>query len=181
LSYVLVTTALLVGLAAPAGAQSREGVMGDLIRDVNELEKKVMDLGRAMPDTAHDWRPAKGVRSTAEVLMHIAADNYFIPAVMGSAAPAETGVTKEYKSAVAFEQKKVGRDALFAEVQKSFAFLKNTMAAVPDAKLSEPVEVFGQKNTHRGMWILAVTHLHEHLGQLIAYARSNNVVPPWSK
>jgi hypothetical protein len=43
------------------------------------------------------------------------------------------------------------------------------------------VEVFGQKNTTRGMWILAVTHLHEHLGQLIAYARSNNVVPPWSK
>jgi hypothetical protein len=26
-----------------------------------------------------------------------------------------------------------------------------------------------------------VTHLHEHLGQLIAYARMNNVVPPWSK
>ena len=23
--------------------------------------------------------------------------------------------------------------------------------------------------------------LHEHLGQLIAYARMNNVVPPWSK
>jgi hypothetical protein len=31
------------------------------------------------------------------------------------------------------------------------------------------------------MWILTVGHLHEHLGQLIAYARSNNVVPPWSK
>ena len=23
--------------------------------------------------------------------------------------------------------------------------------------------------------------LHEHLGQLIAYARMNNIVPPWSK
>ena len=31
------------------------------------------------------------------------------------------------------------------------------------------------------MWIGATTHLHEHLGQLIAYARSNGVVPPWSR
>jgi hypothetical protein len=25
-----------------------------------------------------------------------------------------------------------------------------------------------------------VTHLHEHLGQMIAYARTNGVKPPWS-
>jgi hypothetical protein len=29
--------------------------------------------------------------------------------------------------------------------------------------------------------LATVTHLHEHLGQLIAYARSNNVEPPWSR
>ena len=55
------------------------------------------------------------------------------------------------------------------------------MAAVPEAKLGESVELFGQKTTARNMWISTVTHLHEHLGQLIAYARSNNVTPPWSK
>jgi hypothetical protein len=26
-----------------------------------------------------------------------------------------------------------------------------------------------------------VDDLHEHLGQLIAYARMNDIVPPWSK
>ena len=31
------------------------------------------------------------------------------------------------------------------------------------------------------VWIRAVVHLHEHLGQGIAYARSNEVVPPWSR
>ena len=113
--------------------------------------------------------------------MHIAADNYFLPAVMGTAAPAETGITKDYKSAAAFEKRTVSRDALSGELEKSFTFLKASMAATPDAKLDAPIEVFGQKNTTRGMWILTVSHLHEHLGQLIAYARSNNVVPPWSK
>jgi hypothetical protein len=31
------------------------------------------------------------------------------------------------------------------------------------------------------MWLITATHLHEHLGQLIAYARSNAVTPPWSQ
>jgi hypothetical protein len=55
------------------------------------------------------------------------------------------------------------------------------MNGVSDAKLAEPLDVFGQKTTHRRLWISTATHLHEHLGQLIAYARSNNVTPPWSK
>lgn len=173
--------AVMLTLATPLAAQTREGVMGELIRDVSQLEKKVIDLAKAMPATAHEWRPGKGARSTSEALMHIAADNYFLPAVMGTAAPAESGITKEYPSVAAFEKKVLGREALLAEVEKSFAFLKTSMNAMPDAKMEAPIEVFGQKNTNRGMWIMTVTHLHEHLGQLIAYARSNNVTPPWSK
>lgn len=63
----------------------------------------------------------------------------------------------------------------------SFAFLNKAMAGTPDAKVDAPLEFFGQKSTYRGLWITTATHLHEHLGQLIAYARSNNVTPPWSK
>jgi hypothetical protein len=172
--------AALLTLATPVAAQTREGVMGDLIRDLTQVEKKTIDLAKAMPASAYEWRAGKA-RSTAEVLMHVAADNYFFPAILGISAPAETGITKEYATAAAFEKKVLGREALIAELEKSFAFLKTSMAGVPDAKLNEPIEVFGQKNTGRGMWIMAATHLHEHLGQLIAYARANNVTPPWSK
>ena len=55
------------------------------------------------------------------------------------------------------------------------------MADTPEDKLDAPLDLFGNKTTTRGMWISTTTHLHEHLGQLIAYARSRNVVPPWSK
>jgi uncharacterized damage-inducible protein DinB len=34
--------------------------------------------------------------------------------------------------------------------------------------------------TVRGALLLATTHMHEHLGQSIAYARTIGVVPPWS-
>ena len=174
-------SALLVTLSVPAAGQTPTGLMGDLIKDVTDLETKVMGLAKAMPASAFDWRPAKNVRSTGEVFVHIAADNYFLPAAMGIAAPAETGVTKDYKTAVAFEKKTMTRDQAIAEMQKSFDFLKKSMGSVSDAKIGETIEAFGQKTTARSLWITTATHLHEHLGQLIAYARSNNVTPPWSK
>ena len=55
------------------------------------------------------------------------------------------------------------------------------MAAAPADKLDAPMKIFGTETTARATWISTTTHLHEHLGQLIAYARSNKVVPPWSK
>ena len=55
------------------------------------------------------------------------------------------------------------------------------MADTPDDKLDAAIDLFGRKTTSRASWISTTTHLHEHLGQLIAYARSSNVVPPWSK
>jgi uncharacterized damage-inducible protein DinB len=145
------------------------------------VEMKIMGLAKAMPESAYEWSPGKGARSTREVLLHVAADNYFIPGAMGMAAPAETGITKEYKTAEAFEKKTMTRDAVIAELQKSFAFLKKSMSSVPDEKMDAPMDFFGRKSTGRAAWLTTVTHLHEHLGQLIAYARSNNVTPPWSK
>ena len=175
-------SALVLALAVPVSAQERSGLMSDLIRDVEQVHKKVVALANAMPETAYAWRPGKGVRSTSEVFMHVAADNYFMPAVFGLDAPAETGINrKSYDTAVAFEKKAATRAQAIAEVEKSFAFLKSSMTGFPDAKLDSMVEAFGSKATAREMWVSTVTHLHEHLGQLIAYARTNNVVPPWSK
>ena len=181
LSFGTVVTLLWV-LAAPATAQTREGLMGDLLKDITEVETKVVGLAKALPEGTYSWRPSPGVRSTGEVLAHVAADNYFLPAAMGIAAPSETGINgKDFKTAAAFEKRSMTRDQVIAELSKSFAFLKTSMTAVTDAQLNAPIELFGQKTTNRSMWITTATHLHEHLGQLIAYARSNKVTPPWSK
>jgi uncharacterized damage-inducible protein DinB len=55
------------------------------------------------------------------------------------------------------------------------------MSDTPDARLDEKIDLFGTSTTVRGLWILTTTHMHEHLGQLVAYARSNGIVPPWSR
>jgi uncharacterized damage-inducible protein DinB len=58
--------------------------------------------------------------------------------------------------------------------------MKQAIASLSDAELNTPIEVFGQKTTKRGFLVMVVTHMHEHLGQVVAYARMSGVVPPWS-
>jgi len=174
--------ALLVTVT-PLQAQDLEGVMGDLIRDVATVESKILGLARMMPPTVYEWRPAKGVRSTGEVFVHIAGDNYFLPALIGVPAPPDTGIDgRDNTTVAAFEARAMTRDQIIAELSKSFAFLKQAMSGTLDATLaSPPKNSTRKKTTVRATWIATVTHLHEHLGQLIAYARSNDITPPWSK
>lgn len=169
-------------MSTAAPAQTPDGLMGELLNDLASAEKKVLALARAMPEASWTWRPAgeANVRSTGEVFQHIAADNYLLPVLAGATAPAETGITRDYKTVQAFEKKTMSRDAVIAELEKSFAFLRTSMSA-SDGKLESPIDMFGRKSTTRGLWVTTLTHLHEHLGQLIAYARSNKVTPPWSK
>ncbi len=176
----LVCRALVcLALAAPAAAQQPAGVMSDLLADVTEAKGKILGLAKAMPEPAWEWRPAPGVRSTKEVLIHLTADNYFIPVGAGATAPAATGIGEDYKTVQAFEKRTLTRDQVIAELETSFGFLEQQMAAATDATLAAPSK--WPKMSTRQLWIAATTHLHEHLGQLITHARSNKVTPPWSK
>jgi uncharacterized damage-inducible protein DinB len=179
----LFVLASLIAVASLAGnAQKRTGLVGDLLADVTDVEGKIVGLARAMPDAAYAWRPMPGVRSVGEAFTHVAADNWFMPAAMGIAAPAATGVSgTDYKTVEAYEKKARTRAEIITEVEQSFAFLKKSLSDTPDAKLDATLKMFGRESAMRTTWVMTVTHLHEHLGQLIAYARSNKVVPPWSK
>ena len=173
----LVALALLA-VASPLTAQT---VMGDMHRDVNEVQKKILDLANAIPADKYDWAPP-GARSIGQVLIHIAADNYYIPIDMGKPAPAATAmVPGDYKTVLAYEARKLTKEQIIAELTASFTHLHQAMGLTTDQNLQSPMKFFGQDFTRSRAMVSTVTHLHEHLGQMIAYARSNNIVPPWSK
>ena len=166
----------------PAPAVATAALANDLLQDLGQLEKKTMALVRAIPADKWNWRPSEGARSVGEVLLHVAADNYLLPAALGYTPDPSTGIKgDDYKTAQAFESRKLDRDATIAELEKSFAFLRASLTATTQEKLGSEVSLFGQKFSGQQTWILTATHLHEHLGQLIAYARANNVTPPWSQ
>lgn len=182
--------ALALACAAPGTEQAAESaaamaaaapsLTADLLTDVSQVEEKIMGLAQAIPAAKYDWRPT-GARSVAEVLKHIAADNYLLPAALGNAPDTATGIKgDDYNTAVAFEKRNMNRDAIVSELQKSFAFLKASLQNAQPSTLGNQVSLFGSSFTGQQVWIMTATHLHEHLGQLIAYARSNNITPPWS-
>ena len=166
---------------APSTTAPASGLVADLVRDVSQVERKMLGLARAVPADKYGWRPGAGVRSVGDLVMHVAADNYLFPVILGTPADPSTGITSDYSTAQAFEKRQISRDSAIVELERSFAFIKKSLSATPETKLGDKVSMFGQQFTTQQAWLLATVHLHEHLGQFIAYARVNEVKPPWTQ
>jgi len=151
----------------------------NLARTVTILQDKFTALAEAMPEDTYDWQPMEGVRSVSDVYIHISADNFFVPSLMGLEAPSGTGITDDVRTFRAYQERDMSKTEALDAVDASFEFLLGSMEGTRD-ELERSMMLGSSETTVGDVWIRAVVHLHEHLGQSIAYARSNGVVPPWS-
>jgi uncharacterized damage-inducible protein DinB len=156
----------------PAAPKPAAGFKAEFFTDLDEVQKKITDLAAAVPAEKYGWRPAEGVRSVSEVYTHIAGANYFLATFLGVQPPAT--MPKDI-------EKITDKQKVLAELQKSFDHLRAVAKTMTPADLDKPVTMFGNPTTQRGVYSTIMNHLHEHLGQSIAYARINGIVPPWSK
>ena len=166
-------------LLAPASPRAElaampAGMRGEVLMWMKDAETKLEQLCAAMPEGKYNWRPGKGVRSVGEVYMHVAAANLGIPAMCGVQPPAG------FKGAEEYEKSLTKKADIENALKDSFAHMEQAWTSLSDADLEKPVDLFGIKTTVRGGFLLVLSHCHEHLGQSIAYARMNGVVPPWT-
>jgi uncharacterized damage-inducible protein DinB len=168
--------------ACAAESQPRPAaVQDDLAATVAIVEDKVVGLAETMPAELYAWRPGESVRSAGEVFMHIAAENYYLAALLGVTPPAHTGITDDYDTVIAFEARALEKGAIVEELSRSFRFRQSAVTGLPALRLEERVDFFGDEVTVQQLLVMATAHVHEHLGQAIAYARANGIVPPWSQ
>jgi len=161
---------------------ARAGLVGDLLEQLAQGETKLLGIARVMSDSAWRWRPGPGVRSTHEVFVHVAGENYYAAAKWGGRSARRSGVTgAAHAEADAYERRTFTRAQAIAAVGESFALLGASLAALPDSALEQKTEYARREVSVRTAWVRTATHLHEHLGQVIAYARANGVTPPWSR
>jgi uncharacterized damage-inducible protein DinB len=160
--------------AAGTDPAAATGLRRDIIASLADAESKLVQLAEATPQDKYAWRPAPGVRSISEVFMHMVGANYMIPPIAGAARP--TGVTLTQES----ERTVTDKAAIVNHLRQSFAYARQAVAGVPDGELDASVQLFGRPSTKRNVLVLMATHAHEHLGQAIAYARTNGIRPPWS-
>jgi uncharacterized damage-inducible protein DinB len=176
---VLALCFALMATATIGHSQETKGFRADLIGQLEYVQKQVLDLENAIPDAKMTWRPNKEVRSISEVYSHIAFGNYFIGKFAGIALP-EGVIASSPADETKWEKMSTDKKVIREQIVKSFAHAENAIKNMSDASLENTVDFFGNKMTVRSTLMIMLSHAHEHLGQSIAYARMNGIVPPWT-
>jgi uncharacterized damage-inducible protein DinB len=147
--------------------------------DLDTLHTKFVALAQAIPADKYSWRPAAGVRSVGEVFMHVASEFYvYTPMSFGGAR--SPVIPKGEESMKKFEAMS-SKPEVLKHLNDGYAYAKTTVNGLDPASLTGKLKIFGGEynilETSYGM----AGDMHEHLGQLIAYARENGIKPPWTK
>jgi uncharacterized damage-inducible protein DinB len=161
--------ALAVALMVPLAQSQAAKFQAAFGEDAGTLSTKFTGLAQVMSGK-YDWKPGQGVRSVGDVFNLIVEEN-------GLLAGALTGKKNTGAEPAPITDPGRMQDALRA----SYANLQKAITGVSDNDLQTHVKLFGEDMTKQGAVMLILEDQHEHLGQSIAYARSNGVVPPWSK
>ena len=178
--------AAIIATAAPAAAQTTQPAQApaaspaptnyrdEFLKELAQVEDHYVRLAEAIPATQYGWRPAEGVRSFAEVFMHMTQANVGFSRPLGKAPPA--GWNPQ-----GFEKSTTDKAAIVQHLRTSFAHFRSAAEALDPAAADRLVGQPGpNQRTARALLTFALRHAGEHLGQSIAYARMNGIVPPWS-
>jgi len=170
-------TALVLGLflCAPAlhAQKPPEGIWEGYDGEWTHVSQQLIALAEATPAEKFSWRPAKGVRSTSEVYMHIAIANFYLLSVTGPKMP--PNLTDES------EEKITSKPEVIDWLKRSLEAVRVAHLAAKPSDLARRVHIQDRDATVDGIYLRIIVHANEHMGQLVAYARMTGVVPPWSK
>ena len=164
-----VVCALAFALMVPLAQAQPAGIQAAFGKDAGTLSDKFTGLARVMSGK-YDWKPGQGVRSVADVFNLIVMENGLLAGVLSGTPNAGA------KPAPITDPEKL-QEAL----KTSYINLQKAITGLSDNDLQTTVKLFGRDWTRQDAVIHVLEDQHEHLGQSIAYARSNGVVPPWSK
>jgi DinB family protein len=146
--------------------------------DIDGLRRKFMALAKAVPTDKLVWRPMEGTRSFREVFAHVAAEGNTETAMFGR--PLPPGSLADFDAEEA-RLTKLPDDQLIAVMDRAMQSLSATLGGLSRATINSPIRYYGQSTLPRVAATYTLIDLHEHLGQLVAYARTNTIVPPWTR
>ncbi|MEO8368542.1 MAG: DinB family protein [Candidatus Solibacter sp.] len=153
----------------------------ELILPFDGIEKQVLALAAAIPEEKYAWRPAPGVRSIKEVFLHIAYGNQLLLNVAGKS-PTREELLKQIEQNAKAETDAASKERVLTLLKESFASVRSAFEGVRTASaMAREIDFFGRPAPMGGVLATIDTHIAEHLGQAIAYARVNGIVPPWSQ
>jgi len=148
---------------------------------ITNTEEHLVSAADAMPADKYDFAPTngafQGVRTFAEQVKHLAANNYRMAAKIMGEKP-----TPDQENETGPESVKTKAE-IMEYLRGSFTALHKAMATMNDKNIAEPIP--GRSGTWQkarlGLAIDAVAHSFDHYGQMVEYLRMNGIIPPGSK
>ena len=179
---LFVLAGVMAGSAQSSPVNRTNSQIIDFILDLQE--KEIAGVAAAMPADKYNFAPAAGefhgVRTFAEQLKHIAADNYLLGAgILGENPPGDVSNDERGSNSVR------SKPEIIAYVKESFAYMHRASAAIDDAKSPIPTPAISPwpagTATRLGIAIEDCVHTWDHYGQLVEYLRMSGIVPPASR
>lgn len=154
-----------------------------LAKNLGQAGSKLVALAEEIPADKYGWRPTTEVRSVSEVLMHVAVGNFQLPASIGGVSPEGVEIPETVwdmgRQRKEWERELVDKQAAVERLRHSFSYAVEAIPAISD--LDAEVATWGFSASKREYLLILQSHAHEHLGQMIAYARGLGITPPWSR
>ncbi len=151
-------------------ATIRDEILGHFERS----SYKISELARVMPAEKFSWAPGEGVMQVGEVYMHIARYNFmYLDENLGIAPP--NGF--DYADIESLRDKEKVREIY----EMSVRHVNEQVGALTEAELDGETELYGRTVQGWAVLLQLVSHMNEHVGQSVSYARMNGIVPPWSR
>jgi uncharacterized damage-inducible protein DinB len=172
LLVLLLTTLALAQRADRPRVDSLEGLWQGFDGEWGHVSRQLMALAETIPEDKYGWRPGAGVRSTSEVIMHLAMSNFFLLSVTGPPMPSDLTSNK-------LETSVARKSEVVSWLRRSLEAVRMGRANLKTGDLARRVKIEGRDATVDGMYLRIIVHANEHMGQLIAYARMNGIAPPW--
>jgi hypothetical protein len=168
----------------PAAVQQAPATVASTVdRDIDVIEKQILDVAEAMPEDKFNFSPEhlnipgsdyKGVRSFAVQLKHVATSNYFIWwRLTGEKLPEGLGDDGNGPANIKTKAE------IIKFLKDSFALGHRAAATLTIDNLLQSPQ--GSKSTRLRLAEFGVSHACDHYGQVVEYLRMNGIVPPASR
>lgn len=135
---------------------------------------KIMALAEAVPEDLYEWSPMEGVMHVAQVYMHLARYNFmYLDTSLGI--PVPDGIELSELESITDKRR------VLEIYERSTDHVRESVARMTEEDLTAPTMLYGREVAGWAVLFQLLSHMNEHVGQSVAYARMNRIVPPWSR
>ncbi|HEV3513477.1 MAG TPA: DinB family protein [Candidatus Sulfotelmatobacter sp.] len=163
----------LICAATAVFAQEKNPVTSAVKEMLPRQAKNIVAAAEEMPADKYAYKPTEQQMPFGDLVLHILGTNNTLCSKIGE--------IPEPKPPVPLKESD-GKDKLVAGLKASFDFCTSALDKVDDAKLADPVELFGgHKGTRAAALIILASSWSDHYGAEAMYLRLSGLLPPTAK